>query len=1071
MGKCLFCNNPCYKHFVVCFDCYMTTHAAEEGTDIAERLTRPVPTVPLPPQPGPFTTEYQTTPCDVVEEPPRMPGGEVTLDEHAATPLPPGRGQPTPHAFPPLSLGQKTLFPGSHPAMQAPPQQTGNPPPGQKKSQFIAYTGPLRARQLPGVRKPATQQPQTGKKKKWVRLVLTCLLLLAMLIIFIDGILVGIAYFQPKKETASGSSVPVLSLSSSKAEYGQQLTISVQNFKPQTRVYLSRDLHEPIKTDTGKSVVKVGDDGKAEARITIDRGWKPGLHAIQAEDIISRFTASAALRIAEGSAQPAIFQLSTRTLDMGLAYEGANTIQMLTLSNGGNGNIIWTVSSDQPWLQATPNQGSFSSSQVIAVGVQRAHLAPGKYTGTLKFTSNVGLPQTVAVSMEVQALPTNPGAVLQATPVVMDYNAFDGNADPKPQTMVISNPGTEPLYWKLNSIISIKTLHSDVIKELHDRDDNWLRLDQTSGTIPPQGSANIPVTVNSKNLVPGTYLSTLVFSVNEGQNAYNSPQSISIALTIQPRCGITAGIGQLSFVTVAGQGNPSNQSITLSPVGSCQEAIDWNATASTNWVTIAPAKGQIKDAANPATPAISITANTFSPGTYYSSIIIRTPQSTLTIAISLRVQAVLTPNSPIMRASPLNVNFAVNQGQPAPPGQTVTITNTGKSPLIWDASVDNQVSWLSASPLKGSIPAGQTGQLLLSVDPSDLTPGTYVGQIVLHGKDTHDKEAGGNPQTITVNFTISPPCSMAQPSQSTIAFSAIQGSANPASRVITFTATGNCSWPLQWQATVSSDAPWLKVTSTDSSLNGTGTTASVNVQPDITGLTPGNYTAQVTLTAQDQDRQTAKGSPQTFQVSLTVLQPCTLQFSATEFAFTQHQGQAVDAQILTLRETGACAYPITWTAKSDSDWLSVTDSGQDSGNGSGITIGIKSTSLAPGSYKGNITISATGNGGATVQGGQSIPVTLTVVGSTVSGVVVACQDGNCTKSSPLAGATVTLSGNGGNYNATADSNGNFILNGVANGSYTLTANGTQDNKRYAVSMNLTVSGDTSSVSLKAVASG
>jgi hypothetical protein len=130
-------------------------------------------------------------------------------------------------------------------------------------------------------------------------------------------------------------------------------------------------------------------------------------------------------------------------------------------------------------------------------------------------------------------------------------------------------------------------------------------------------------------------------------------------------------------------------------------------------------------------------------------------------------------------------------------------------------------------------------------------------------------------------------------------------------------------------------------------------------------------------------------------------------------------------------------------------------------------VNIATASMTPGTYKGTITITATGSGQANVLGSPAvIPVTLTVSSQptvSVSGIVNACVDAACSSSAPLAGAIVTLKDSSGNSigQVTTNSAGSYTISGVPPSatSYTITASGTDTNSnKYASSpMTLTVS--------------
>ncbi len=252
-----------------------------------------------------------------------------------------------------------------------------------------------------------------------------------------------------------------------------------------------------------------------------------------------------------------IWSLFLTLLDLGAAPQGANTVQPLTLSNSGGGIITWTMSSNQPWLMISPTQGRFGDQQTISVGGERANLKPGDYQGVITFSSNVGNPQTVQVQMTVRPVSLDAGPVLSLAPAVLSFTAIDNGAEPAAQFLVINNPGSQSLSWSVtsSSAQSVSGLSSTGTNF------NWLSTDHTSGVVVPRSTALVRVIAHSRNLLPGAYTSTLVFTGADG--AINSPQSVNVSLTVQQRCSLMVSTGSMSFTAVAGQGNPGNQVLNV----------------------------------------------------------------------------------------------------------------------------------------------------------------------------------------------------------------------------------------------------------------------------------------------------------------------------------------------------------------------------------------------------------------------------------------------------------------------------------------------------------------------------
>jgi len=830
-----------------------------------------------------------------------------------------------------------------------------------------------------------TQEPRQVRRAR-MQHVLTGLSIFALLLLIGDGLLVSSSFLRHSSPAPvhAISSPPSLTLSLNTVYYGQSVTLYIRHFSPTSQVALTYDVGEALRLDSGKSSIQVGQNGAADVGMYIDTGWSPGAHTIAAEDLATHYTAHASLQVAAGKTHPAQLVLSTVQFDLGADIQGANTMQTLTLSNAGGTSISWSASSDQSWLLLTPAQGIFSDTQTIAIAGQRANLQPGDYKGQITFASNTGSSQVVQVKMSVRPIPANAGAVLAVVPPIFSFIALDGGFDPDAQFLTISNPGSQPLYWSLGKIVpSISGVDQSAPTGV--AQSAWLGIDQTSGIVPPGGAGTVHVIVHSHSLLPGTYLSTLVLTTSKGYTALDPAQNISVSLSVQPSCGLVISAGNMSFTAVAGQNNPSSQVLSFTGTGICPGSDYWQATTSAPWLVVTPASGQLQAKTN-AVLTVGIDASSLKPGTYLATITVITVQTTQSVPVQLTVQQAPSQAAPIMGASPLALNFGTTLGQNDPPGQVVTITNTGGSLLTWYPSVSNQATaWLMASSTGGTIAPGQSAQLSINVQAGQLAPGSYTGQVALYGIDAHNTVAAGSPQTITVNFVVQAPCTLSQPSSSTLAFTVMQAAANPAPQSVSISATGNCSWPATWNAKVAGAASWLHLSPTSGSFTSSGQSSKLVAAVNDAGLAPGTYQAQVSISALDASTQPAQGNPQMLTISLTVLQPCTLQTSPDALSFSLAQGQVAAAvQPLTFNEVGHCTRPLSWTVTTDAasaSWLTVTPgSGTDSGVVNTISISASAAQLTPGTYKGMVVLVVNGSGGLGVQGSPlSIPVTLIVI--------------------------------------------------------------------------------------------
>lgn len=819
----------------------------------------------------------------------------------------------------------------------------------------------------------ATVRLQLHKRR--LRLIFSFLVILAVLALAFDTMLVLFTALRLPQPHPPTHLPPSLTLSANVVHDGQKLTLYIHNFSPSTQVALTRDIEESVFSGHN-SLVNVQADGSQQVLITIDNTWKSGWHTLHAEDTVLHYTASATLRVDTGATSPSHLLVSPTALDFGAGLVGANTLRELTLQNEGEQSISWTATSDQAWLSVGPNNGIFSNTMQITVGVARADLRPGGYTGMLSITANGEAPQFVSVQMTVLPLPYNAGAVLAVSPAVLPFTTVDGMADPAGQSLVVSNPGTQPLYWMLAANPS----SSDPSHQV-----SWLDTDAVSGIVMPQSSGSVNLSIYSHSLLPGTYSKKLTFRTQTGFGALNSPETVDISLSVRPSCGLALSAGSLSFTAVAGT-NPSTQGLSLAATDSCSGMISWKAASSVSWLMITPASGQLNGTSN-AVITVSVNTTNLKPDTYFGYISIAIgPQSTQSVAVQLVVQAPPLPSAPIINASPLNLNVSLTLGQQDPPGQLVTITNTGGSVLNWSTSVNTSTSsWLGVSPAGGSIAPGQTGQLQVNVTAANLSAGTYVGQVQINGVDGNNVPAGGSPQTITVTFVVQPLCTLSPPSSKALAFSATQGSADPAAQSMILTASGNCGWPLSWKAAVVGSAPsWLKFSPASGSFANSNQTATLQIAPTIAGLKPGTYSAQISISALDALGQTVQGSPQIFTVTLNVTQPCSLQVGSTSLSFTVRQGQTSTGQTVSISSIGSCALPISWSASGNAAWLVLSPtSGTDQGSGGSIGVSVNAAQLTAGSYTGTITLSAADKSGAAIVGSpKTISVTVKVTSAT-----------------------------------------------------------------------------------------
>jgi hypothetical protein len=261
----------------------------------------------------------------------------------------------------------------------------------------------------------------------------------------------------------------------------------------------------------------------------------------------------------------------------------------------------------------------------------------------------------------------------------------------------------------------------------------------------------------------------------------------------------------------------------------------------------------------------------------------------------------------------------------------------------------------------------QTGaELWNSSQTSYSAAATYAAPTVAQGRvyagSWSNFSGGGRVGAFSLNST----AQILSVTPSNLTFTALVGGSNPATQSINVANAG--SGTLNFTAL--SDSNWLTASP------GSGTAPqNVLVGVNIASLTQGTYTGHITVSASG-----AQGSPATVTVTLTVSSQPILSITPGSLTFNANLGGTnPTSQSLNVTNTGAGS--LNFTVGSDSTWLSATPT---SGTAPAIVqANVNISGLAAGTYKGNVTVTASGAQGSPA----SIPVTLTISSSPPPGTV------------------------------------------------------------------------------------
>ncbi|MFH1278628.1 MAG: choice-of-anchor D domain-containing protein [Candidatus Eisenbacteria bacterium] len=118
------------------------------------------------------------------------------------------------------------------------------------------------------------------------------------------------------------------------------------------------------------------------------------------------------------------------------------------------------------------------------------------------------------------------------------------------------------------------------------------------------------------------------------------------------------------------------------------------------------------------------------------------------VHVTGRVPALLALQVPASGA----IRFRAAEDGPPPVDSEIRIRNDGAETLHWRAFLENDGSWLGASPDSGSVPPGNSTTIDVSVSHAGLAQGSYEATIVLLNGDRPEADR----DTVSVGLTIIP---------------------------------------------------------------------------------------------------------------------------------------------------------------------------------------------------------------------------------------------------------------------------------------------------------------------------
>jgi len=435
--------------------------------------------------------------------------------------------------------------------------------------------------------------------------------------------------------------------------------------------------------------------------------------------------------------------------------------------------------------------------------------------------------ETVTGDSEVE-VPVAGTPLICCNPKSFTFSATEGGSNPADQTLEISNSGIDTIDWALSD------------------DAEWLSEDSTSGSSTGADDTTlVTVSVDTTGMSAGDY-STDITIMADG--AINSPWTVPVSLHISSSASqISFNPESLSFAAVEGGSNPANEALEIWNSG--VDMLNWSLSDDAAWLSEDPTSGSSTGEHD--TVAVSVDITGMSAGDYSASITITADDasnSPRTVPISLHIGSA----APQISFKPGRFSFAAVEGGPTHAAETLEIWNSGVDTLHWSLSDD--AAWLSEDPTSGSS-TGEHDAVVVSVDIAGMSVGDYSANITITA------EAGNSPQVVPVSLHISSAAPQISFTPESLNFTAVGGGPTPPNKMLGIWNSG--IEILNWS--ISDDAAWLSENPTSGSSTSPHDTTSVTVSVDTTGMSDGDYFANITITAPG-----ASNSPQTVPVNLYV---------------------------------------------------------------------------------------------------------------------------------------------------------------------------------------------------------
>jgi|GEM_PF-982128 len=434
----------------------------------------------------------------------------------------------------------------------------------------------------------------------------------------------------------------------------------------------------------------------------------------------------------------ACIQTSAESLNF-IAIQGESDppYQIVTIGNcGPAGNWSAKTAHGSTWLgfHQTHDHLEASATEDVTVAVSIANLTQGEYHDRIIFTLG---PSTALVNINLIVQPPITHPCIQASTDMLVFTATQGQGDPDPQTVTLTNCGPAG-DWLASS-----TNRSA-----------WLNATPLNGHLDAQGTQqgiqDVMVVVSTSNLTPNTYHDQIAFTLGSATARVNVTFTVAPAAPVQqpPILKVSAsnvGSTDVNTCPFDSSNNAWTCTLTLTEDPSSQGNLNWSASTDLSGATFNPSSGMLSPGKS-AQVTVTIPGSSCTKGTFNFAV-----QGGSTVPVSWTCTQAPTQSPTQTPTQP--PTQTPTQGPTQPPTLTVspspidsTDTKTcvyDSSSSVWtcnitlseDSNSSGSLNWSAStpdiagvnfSPTGGTLNPGGSKQVGITIPVSSCTSGSFI---------------------------------------------------------------------------------------------------------------------------------------------------------------------------------------------------------------------------------------------------------------------------------------------------------------------------------------------------------